>query len=174
LDQCNRNDHQKRFQAREQRLEPRREDELMIDKSVGWTAGGSPGTRDPGEPDINKLGPDEVVVRINGRQANRTRDNSGDGDHAAQVPQDVCHGIRGLVVEAGANALWYVDRAVIVPAADTCGNCNADRRDKVIASDDDDATGIDDDALPAKFVVMQAQRLCVVSVNAYWRKPMLT
>jgi hypothetical protein len=151
-----------------------REDELMIDKSVGWAAGGSPGTRDPAEPDINKLGPDEVLVRINVRQANRTADNSGDGDRAAQPRHDVCRGVRGRVVEAGVNALWYVDRDVIVPAADTCGGCNADRRDKVIADDDEDAAGIEDEALPAEFVVMQAQRLCVVSVSKYWRKPMST
>ncbi|MGO9361588.1 MAG: hypothetical protein ACLP1D_28565 [Xanthobacteraceae bacterium] len=147
--------------------EPRGEDSLMIEKSVGWTSSGSPGTRDPGESRIDQLEPDEVLVRIDEREADPARDIGSE----ARAPQDGCRGIRGRVIAAGANALWYVDRAVIVPGSG-CASCDADRRDAVIARSDEAATGTGDDA--PKVVVVQARRLCVVSVNKNWRKPTLT
>jgi 6-hydroxycyclohex-1-ene-1-carbonyl-CoA dehydrogenase len=44
------------------------------------------------------------------------------------LPLTLGHEISGHVVDAGANALWYTDRAVIVPAAIPCGRCAACRR----------------------------------------------
>jgi threonine dehydrogenase-like Zn-dependent dehydrogenase len=144
----------------------------MIAKPVGWTTGGSPRQLDPVESDINNLGPDEVVVEIDGREANRADfDADRDGNHTTHEQQEACRGVGGRVIEAGANALWYVDRTVIIPAGSRCGNCDASQRDKATARSGRVVTENDDDGTPARFVVVRADELCVMSVTTDWRKP---
>jgi hypothetical protein len=146
----------------------------MIAKSVGWTMGGS---RHPDAVkfDIENLGPDQVLVKINGHEANRADlDKSCCGEDATHGPQEVCRGVGGRVIEASANALWYVDRSVIIPAGGRCGDCDASQRDRVATRADQEIAGNDDDATPAKFVVVRADELCVVSVITDWRKPRST
>src|SRR5664279_660518 len=134
----------------------------MIAKSVGWTMGGSPSHLDSVESDINNLGPDQVLVKISGREANRADlDNSCCGEDTTDGAQEVCRGVRGRVMEAGANALWYVDRSVIIPAGSRCGNCDAGQRDRTTTRSDEEATENDDDGTPARLIVVRADELCV-------------
>jgi threonine dehydrogenase-like Zn-dependent dehydrogenase len=144
----------------------------MIAKPVGWTTGGSPRQLDPVESGINHPGPDEVVVEIDGREANRADfDADRDGNHTTHEQQESCRGVGGRVIEAGANALWYVDRTVIIPAGSRCGNCDASQRDRATARSGRVVTENDDDATPARFVVVRADELCVMSVTTDWQKP---
>lgn len=145
----------------------------MIAKPVGWTAGGSPRQLDPVESDINNLGPDQVVVEIDGRKANRAEFDAGcDGNPATDEQQEVCRGVSGRVIEAGANALWFVDRTVIIPAGGRCGNCDASQRDRAVTRIDHEIA--DNDGTAARLVVVRADELCVVSVTTDWRKPRST
>jgi threonine dehydrogenase-like Zn-dependent dehydrogenase len=147
----------------------------MIAKSVGRTMGGSPSHPDAAEFETENLGPDQVLVKINGREANRADlDKSCGGENMADEPQEFCRGVGGRVIEAGANALWYVDRCVIIPAGGRCGDCDASQRDSAAARADQEITGNDDDGTPVKFVVVRADELCVVSVTTDWRKPRST
>jgi D-arabinose 1-dehydrogenase-like Zn-dependent alcohol dehydrogenase len=144
----------------------------MIAKPVGWTMGSSPSHLDPVESDIISLGPDEVLVRIDGREARHADvDKNSCGEDATPASQDVCHGVRGRVIEAGANALWYVDRSVIIPVGGRCENCDASQRDRAMARSDEEITDNEDDGTPAKFVVVRAPELCVASVTIDWQKP---
>jgi hypothetical protein len=147
----------------------------MIAKSIGWTMGGSPRYIDPVEFDTNNLRPDEVLVKIDGREADRT-DHRTDccSEDTTHGSQEVCHGVFGLVVEAGANALWYVDRSVIVPAEGRCANCDVGQRDRAMARFNEEAAQNDGGGMPAKFVVVRARELCVASVIADWQKPTST
>ena len=147
----------------------------MIAKSVGWTMGGSPSHPDAVEFDTENLGPDQVLVKINGREADRADlDKNCCGENATEEPREFCRGVGGRVIEAGANALWFVDRSVIIPAGGRCGECDASQRDRAAARADQEITGNDDDGTPAKFVVVRADELCVVSVTTDWRKPRST
>ena len=147
----------------------------MIAKSVGWTMGGSPGHPDAVEFVIKNLGPDQVLVKINAREAAHSDlDMSGGRESMTQGPQEACRGVGGRVIEAGANALWYVDRSVMIPAGGRCGDCDASQRDLAAARADREITGNDDDGTAAKFVVVRADELCVVSVTTDWRKPRST
>jgi hypothetical protein len=142
----------------------------MIAKSVGWTMGGSASHPDAVEFDTENLGPDQVLVKINGREADRgDLDKSCGGE---DMTHEVCRGVGGRVIEAGANALWYVDRSVIIPAGGRCGDCDTSQRDRAAARAS--PTGNDDDGTPAKCVVVRADELCVVSVTTDWRKPKST
>ena len=147
----------------------------MIAKSVGWTMGGSPSHPNAVEFAIKNLGPDQVLVKINGREAaHGDLDMSGGGENMTHGPQEVCRGVGGRVIEAGANALWFVDRSVIIPARGRCGDCDASQRDRAATRADQEIAGNDDDATPAKFVVVRADELCVVSVITDWQKPRST
>ena len=144
----------------------------MIAKSVGWTTGGPPSHLDPVESDTKDLGPDEVLVKIDGREATGTDfDTSCCGEDKTHGSQEVCRGVPGRVVEAGANALWYVDRSVIVPAGGKCASCDASQRDRAMACFDEELTENDRDGTPARFVVVRANELCVVSTTIDWQKP---
>jgi D-arabinose 1-dehydrogenase-like Zn-dependent alcohol dehydrogenase len=144
----------------------------MIAKSVGWTTGNSPSHPDAVEFDTEKLESDQVLVKINGHEANRADlGNNRCGEVMMDGPQEICRGVGGLVIEAGANALWYVDRSVIIPAGNRCGNCDAGQRDRAATRVDKEIADNDDDGTPAEFVVVRADELCVVSVTTDWRKP---
>ena len=143
----------------------------MIAKSVGWTTVGSAGHLDPVESDINNLRPDEVLVRIYGHEENRAEIGRS-GEDATQGSQDVCLGVRGVVMEAGANALWFVDRSVIIPAdGGRCKNCDAGQRDRSVRFADQEKSETDGGGTPGRFVVVPARQLCVVSVAIDWRQP---
>ena len=147
----------------------------MIAKSVGWTTSGASRHPDPVESDIISLGPDEVLVRIEGHDVNRAGfADSRDREQLTPESLQVCRGVLGRVIEAGANALWYVDRAVIVPAQGRCVNCDAGQRDRAMTRFSEEAREKDGDGIPAKFVVMRAQELCVASVITDWQKPTST
>ena len=47
-----------------------------------------------------------------------------------ELPLTLGHEISGHVIDTGADALWYTDRAVIVPAVIPCGHCDACQRGK--------------------------------------------
>src|SRR5450631_3954661 len=127
----------------------------MIAKSVGWTMGGSPNHPDAVEFDIEDLGADQVLVKINWREAEHgDLDKSCRGANITEQPQGFCDGVGGRVIEAGANALWYVDRSVIIPAGGRCGDCDASRRGSVAARADQEIASNDDDGTPARFVVV--------------------
>jgi threonine dehydrogenase-like Zn-dependent dehydrogenase len=146
----------------------------MIAKSVGWTTGGSPGHLDPVGSDINNLRPDEVLVRIDRHEANRAGIDRC-GEDTTHGSQEVCRGVRGRVMEAGADALWFVDRSVIIPAdGSRCENCDAGQRDRSVRFADQEMTETDVDGTAAAFVVVPARQLCVVSVAIDWRKPAST
>jgi NADPH:quinone reductase-like Zn-dependent oxidoreductase len=122
------------------------------------------------ESDINHLGPNDVLVRIDAREANRADlDQSSCGDEPAH--EDACRGVRGRVMEAGVNALWYVDRIVFIPAGSRCENCDARQRNSAATRSSEAITESDDDGMPAKFAVVPARELCVVSANIDWQKP---
>ena len=141
----------------------------MMVKSVDWTTGGSPSHPDPLEFDINNLRPDEVLVRIVGTDQNRS------GEDTTHGSQEVCRGARGRVMEAGADVLWYVDRSVIIPAdGSRCANCDSGQHDRLATYADQEIAETNDDGTPARFVVVPAHRLCVVSVAIDWRKPTST
>ena len=148
----------------------------MMAKSVGWTTGGSPSRPDSLEFDINNLRRDEVLVRIDVHEADRVGiDQNCSGEDTTHGSQEVCRGVRGRVMEAGADALWYVDRSVIIPADGTrCKNCDSGQRDKLAMYADQEFADTDDDGTPARYVVVPAHRLCVVSVAIDWRKPTST
>jgi threonine dehydrogenase-like Zn-dependent dehydrogenase len=147
----------------------------MIEKSVGWTMGGSRSHPDAVEFDIENLEPNQVLVKINGREANRADlDENCRGENTTEQPREFCRGVGGRVIEAGADALWFVDRSVIIPAGGRCGDCDASQRDGAAARANREIAGNDDDATPAKFVVVRADELCVVSVTTDWRKPRST
>jgi hypothetical protein len=143
----------------------------MIAKSVGWTTGGPPSHLDPLESDTRNLGPDEVLVRIDARETSRTESCSSRCDEdPTPGSHEVCRGVAGRVMEAGANALWYVDRAVIVPADGRCANCDAGQRDRAAARFGE-VIESDGDGTPARFIVVRANELCVVSTIVDWQKP---
>jgi len=146
----------------------------MIAKSVAWTMGSLPNHPDAVEFGIEDLEPDQVLVKINEPEASRADLDKSCGEDMAHGAQDVCRGAGGRVIEAGANALWYVDRWVIIPAGSRCGNCDASRRDSASARAHQEITDNDDDGTPARFVVVRADELCVVSVITDWQKPRST
>ncbi len=148
----------------------------MMARSVDWTTGGSSSHPDPLEFDINNLRPDEVLVRIDVLEASRAGiDQNCHDEDATLGSQRVCRGVRGRVMEAGADALWYVDRSVIIPAdGSRCENCDSGQRDRSATCADQEIIETDAGETPARLVVVPAHRLCVVSVALDWRKPTLT
>jgi hypothetical protein len=141
----------------------------MIAKPVGWTTGGLPRHPEAVESDIANLGPDQVLVRIDGHQENHVGcDNGCDTAHGSQ---EVCPGVHGRVMEAGADALWYVDRSVIIPAGGRCETCDTRQRGRAMARSDPASIQNDGDGATAEFVVVRACELCVVSVIVDWQKP---
>jgi threonine dehydrogenase-like Zn-dependent dehydrogenase len=146
----------------------------MIAKSVGWTTGGLPSHPDVVEFDTENLGSDQVLVKINGHEANRADLDKNRCGEVMDGPQEFCRGVGGRVIEAGANALWYVDRSVIIPVGSRCGNCDAGQRDRAATRADKEIADNDDDGTPAEFVIVRADELCVVSMTTDWRKPRST
>jgi 6-hydroxycyclohex-1-ene-1-carbonyl-CoA dehydrogenase len=109
-------------------------------------------------------GPDEVVVEIAGCGVCHT--DLGfyyDGirtKHA--LPLTLGHEISGRVVDAGADALWWCDRAVIVAAVIPCGKCDACRRGKTTICPNQEMPGNDIHGGFASHIVVPARGLCAV------------
>jgi 6-hydroxycyclohex-1-ene-1-carbonyl-CoA dehydrogenase len=109
-------------------------------------------------------GPDEVLIEIAGCGVCHT--DLGyyyDGvrtKHA--LPLTLGHEISGHVIDTGANALWWIDRAVIVPAVIPCGRCDACRRGKATICPNQKMPGNDIHGGFATHIVVPAVGLCEV------------
>ena len=108
--------------------------------------------------------PDEVVVEIAGCGVCHT--DLGyyyDGVRTKHdLPLTLGHEISGHVVETGANALWWIDRAVIVPAVIPCGHCDVCRRGKATICPNQKMPGNDIHGGFATHIVVPAHGLCDV------------
>jgi 6-hydroxycyclohex-1-ene-1-carbonyl-CoA dehydrogenase len=136
----------------------------MSTKPVRWmmTAAGKPFV--PTEFEIGTPGPDEALVEIAGCGVCHT--DLGyfyDGvrtNHA--LPLTLGHEISGHVIEAGSEALWCIDRAVIVPAVIPCGHCDACRRGKATICPNQKMPGNDIHGGFATHIIVPAHGLCEV------------
>ena len=136
----------------------------MVSAAVRWMM-----TR-PGQPiavaEFNPFPPDsdEVVVEIAGCGVCHT--DLGyyyDGVRTKHdLPLTLGHEISGRVVEAGSEALYWVDRAVIVPAVIPCGTCDACRRGKSTICPHQKMPGNDIHGGFASHIVVPAFGLCEV------------
>lgn len=136
-------------------------------QAVRWmmTGKGEPLVRVPFEPE--SLGPDDVLIEIAGCGVCHT--DLGyyyDGvrtNHA--LPLTLGHEISGTVIEAGANAMWWVDRTVIVPAVIPCGTCDSCRRGKSTICPNQKMPGNDIHGGFASHIVIPARGLCAVDAE---------
>jgi 6-hydroxycyclohex-1-ene-1-carbonyl-CoA dehydrogenase len=137
---------------------------LMSGEPVRWMMMGK------GEPlvqvKIDSLAPapDAVVVEIAGCGVCHT--DLGyyyDGVRTKHdLPLTLGHEISGHVVETGTNALWWIDRAVIVPAVIPCGHCDVCRRGKATICPNQKMPGNDIHGGFATHIVVPAHGLCDV------------
>jgi 6-hydroxycyclohex-1-ene-1-carbonyl-CoA dehydrogenase len=108
--------------------------------------------------------PDEVLVEIAGCGVCHT--DLGyyyDGVRTKHdLPLTLGHEISGRVVDAGANALWWIDHAVIVPAVIPCGHCDACRRGKATICAHQKMPGNDIHGGFASHIIVPAHGLCAV------------
>jgi len=109
-------------------------------------------------------GPDEVLVEISGCGVCHT--DLGyyyDGVRTKhELPLTLGHEISGHVVDTGANELWWIDRAVIVPAVIPCGQCDACKRGKATICPNQKMPGNDIHGGFATHIVVPAHGLCEV------------
>ena len=133
-------------------------------KAVRWMMTGRGEPMVPMEFDIGTPGPDEVVVEIAGCGVCHT--DLGyyyDGVRTKhELPLCLGHEISGHVIETGADALWWIDRAVIVPAVIPCGHCDACRRGKATICPNQKMPGNDIHGGFATHIIVPARGLCVV------------
>jgi 6-hydroxycyclohex-1-ene-1-carbonyl-CoA dehydrogenase len=78
------------------------------------------------------------------------------------LPLTLGHEISGRVVEAGPDTLYWVDRAVIVPAVIPCGTCDACRRGKSTICPNQKMPGNDIHGGFATHIVVPAHGLCLI------------
>jgi len=109
-------------------------------------------------------GPGEVVVEIAGCGVCHT--DLGyyyDGVRTKhELPLTLGHEISGHVVDTGSDAVWWKDRAVIVPAVIPCGTCDACRRGKSTICPNQKMPGNDIHGGFATHIVVPAHGLCAV------------
>lgn len=109
-------------------------------------------------------GPDEVLIEIAGCGVCHT--DLGyfyDGVKTKhELPLALGHEISGHVIEAGANATRWVNRAVIVPAVIPCGQCDVCRREKGTICPHQKMPGNDIHGGFATHIVVPACGLCEV------------
>jgi len=133
-------------------------------KPIRWmmTGGGKPFI--PMEFEIGTLGPDEVLVEIAGCGVCHT--DLGyyyDGVRTKhELPLALGHEISGHVIDTGADALWFTDRAVIIPAVIPCGQCDACKRGKATICPNQKMPGNDIQGGFATHIIVPARGLCVV------------
>jgi len=136
----------------------------MSAKPIRWVMTGTGKPLIPTEFEIAAPAADEVVVEIAGCGVCHT--DLGyyyDGVRTKhQLPLALGHEISGRVVEAGADALFYIDKAVIVPAVIPCGKCDACRRGKATICPNQKMPGNDIHGGFATHITVPAQGLCVV------------
>jgi 6-hydroxycyclohex-1-ene-1-carbonyl-CoA dehydrogenase len=126
--------------------------------------------RGKGEPFVEEefetppLSQDEVLVEIAGCGVCHT--DLGyyyDGVRTKhELPLTLGHEISGRVLDAGCNAIWWTDRAVIVPAVIPCGSCDACRRGKATICPNQKMPGNDIHGGFATHIVVPAYGLCAV------------
>lgn len=109
-------------------------------------------------------GPGEVVVEIAGCGVCHT--DLGyyyDGVRTKHdLPLTLGHEISGRVVETGPDALYWADRAVIVPAVIPCGTCDVCRRGKSTICPNQKMPGNDIHGGFATHIKVPARGLCLV------------
>ncbi|MCZ7657042.1 MAG: 6-hydroxycyclohex-1-ene-1-carbonyl-CoA dehydrogenase [Xanthobacteraceae bacterium] len=136
----------------------------MSEHPVRWMMTGKGEPLVPVAFEAGPPGPDEVVVEIAGCGVCHT--DLGyyyDGvrtKHA--LPLTLGHEISGHVIAAGSNAVWWTDRAVIVPAVIPCGTCDACRRGKATICPNQKMPGNDIHGGFATHIVVPAHGLCAV------------
>ena len=136
----------------------------MSREPVRWVMTGKGQPLAPVKFDTLSPEPDEVLVEIAGCGVCHT--DLGfyyDGvrtKHA--LPLTRGHEISGHVIEAGADALWWTDRAVIVPAVIPCGKCDACRRGKATICPNQKMPGNDIHGGFATHIIVPAHGLCEV------------
>jgi 6-hydroxycyclohex-1-ene-1-carbonyl-CoA dehydrogenase len=124
----------------------------------------------PGKPlvpmafEIAELEPNEVLVEIAGCGVCHT--DLGylyDGVRTKhELPLTLGHEISGHVIGTGSEALWYTDRAVIVPAVIPCGHCDACLRGKATICPNQKMPGNDIHGGFATHIVVPSRGLCAV------------
>lgn len=109
-------------------------------------------------------GPDEVLVEIAGCGVCRTDLGFYYGGTPTRHPLPLAlgHEISGHVIEAGANALWWIDRAVVVPALIPCGHCDACHSGRPEICPNQKMPGNDIHGGFATHIVVPAHGLCEV------------
>jgi 6-hydroxycyclohex-1-ene-1-carbonyl-CoA dehydrogenase len=114
--------------------------------------------------DALSLGPDEVLIEIAGCGLCRADLGFRYGEALTRhgLPLALGHEISGHVIEAGDNALWWVDRAVVVPALIPCGHCEACRRGRAETCPNQKMPGNDIHGGFATHIVVPAHGLCEV------------
>jgi 6-hydroxycyclohex-1-ene-1-carbonyl-CoA dehydrogenase len=78
------------------------------------------------------------------------------------LPLTLGHEISGHVVDTGSDAVWWTNRAVIVPAVIPCGTCDACRRGKSTICPNQKMPGNDIHGGFATHIVVPARGLCAV------------
>jgi 6-hydroxycyclohex-1-ene-1-carbonyl-CoA dehydrogenase len=136
----------------------------MAEAAVRWMMTG------PGKPLIrteftpSPPAPGEVVVEIAGCGVCHT--DLGyyyDGVRTKhELPLTLGHEISGRVVETGADAIWWTDRAVIVPAVIPCGTCDPCKRGKSTICPNQKMPGNDIHGGFASHITVPARGLCPV------------
>jgi len=136
----------------------------MSARPVRWMMTGAGKPLVPMEFDIGNPGPDEVVVEIAGCGVCHT--DLGyyyDGVRTKhELPLCLGHEISGHVIDSGTDALWYTDRAVIIPAVIPCGCCDACLRGKATICPNQKMPGNDIHGGFATHITVPARGLCVV------------
>src|SRR5664279_5659227 len=133
-------------------------------KPISWMMTGAGKPFVPMEFEIGTLAPDEVLVEIAGCGVCHT--DLGyyyDGVRTKhELPLALGHEISGHVVDTGADALWFTDRAVIIPAVIPCGQCDACKRGKATICPNQKMPGNDIDGGFASHIVVPSRGLCEV------------
>src|SRR6202162_3884752 len=136
----------------------------MSGEPVRWGMTGKGQPLAPVKFDMLSPGPDEVLVEIAGCGVCHT--DLGfyyDGVRTKhELPLTLGHEISGHVIEAGAEALWWTDRAVIIPGVIPCGHCDACRRGKATICPNQKMPGNDIHGGFATHIVVPAHGLCEV------------
>jgi 6-hydroxycyclohex-1-ene-1-carbonyl-CoA dehydrogenase len=141
----------------------------MRRQTVRWMMTG------PGQPLVefkcDKLSPgaDEVLIEIAGCGVCHT--DLGyyyDGVRTKhELPLTLGHEISGYVIETGANAARWLNRAVIVPAVIPCGECDACRRGKPTICPNQKMPGNDIHGGFATHITVPARGLCEVDERRF-------
>jgi len=136
----------------------------MSVKPIRWMMTGSGMPLVPTEFEIAAPAADEVVVEIAGCGVCHT--DLGyyyDGVRTKhELPLTLGHEISGHVIDTGADALFFTDRAVIIPAVIPCGRCDACLRGKATICPNQKMPGNDIHGGFATHITVPAHGLCVV------------